>query len=108
MTETNSPGTQSNNPLETRTDEEVEASIETKIQSAIAAAVSDGSVDADQQIGVMIDADGSIRVGNVDTADDAQTQSQPDLVELPAMFCEDRESLTDSHNAKHLETHWGF
>lgn len=108
MTETNSPGTQSNNPIETRTDEEVEASIETKIQSAIAAAVSDGSVDADQQIGVMIDTDGSIRVGNVDTADDAQAPSQPDLVELPAMFCEDRESLTDSHYAKHLETHWGF
>ncbi len=108
MTEANSRDNLSSEPAGTRTDEEVEASIEAKIQSAIAAAVSDGSVDSKQQIGVMIDADGSIRVGNVDTADDTQTPSQPDHVELPAMFCEDRESLTDSHYAKHLETHWGF
>jgi hypothetical protein len=93
---------------DTRTDAEIEASINAKIREAIDAAVAAGDVDGDKKIGVLIGDDGTIQVGNVDEAPDTPTVSTPDEVELPAMFREDRESLTDSHYAKHLETHWGF
>lgn len=94
--------------LDTRTDADIQASINAKIREAIDAAVASGDVDGDKQIGVLIGGDGTIEVANVDETTDTPTASQPDVVELPAMFREDRESLTDSHYAKHLETHWGF
>lgn len=94
-----------------RSDAEIHAAIENKIQEAIASAVANGNVDETGKIGVVVGTDGSIQVINVDDADaedSTATPSTPDEIELPPMFREDRESLTDSHYAKHLETHWGF
>jgi len=93
-----------------RSDEDIEASIQTKIEAAVAAAAVNGTIDPDQPVGVVIGPDGSIEVRNVVSAGEATAEPGiPDHVEFPAMYADDsRESLTDSHYTEHLESHWGF
>ena len=93
-----------------RTNEELEASIQAKIDTAVAAAVANHDVDPDQQIGVVIGPDGSITVRNVPLGDtQAEEPGIPDPVIFPAMYTDDtRESLADSYSQDHLDSHWGF
>jgi hypothetical protein len=93
-----------------RTDEELEASIQAKIDAAVAAAVENREVDPEQQIGVVIGQDGSITVRNIPAGDAAANEPGiPDPVVFPAMYADDtRESLADSYYKDHLESHWGF
>lgn len=93
-----------------RTDDQIEASIQAKIDAAVEAAAANGQIDPEKQVGVFVGADGSIEVRNV-SPDEVPTEEPgiPDPVEFPAMYADEtRESLADSYYKDHLESHWGF
>lgn len=96
--------------ISTRTDGELDASIQTKIEAAVEAATTNGQVDPSEQISVFIGADGSIEVRNVSSGEmPEEAPGIPDPVDFPAAYLDEtRESLTDSHYKDHLEFHWGF
>lgn len=94
----------------TRTDAQIEASIQAKIDEAVEAAAANGQIDPSKQVGVFVGADGSIDVKNI-SPDELPTAEPgiPDPVEFPAMYVDEtRESLADSYYKDHLESHWGF
>lgn len=111
MNNENTPGTDGDLAEATpRTEAQIEASIQTKIDAAVEAAAASGQVDPEKQIGVFVGADGSIDVKNI-SPDEIPTQEPgiPDPVEFPAMYVDEtRESLADSYYKEHLESHWGF
>lgn len=93
-------------------DSDIVDKVTAAIESAITAAVNNGTIDNPEDAVVIMNPDGHITVLPKDEADTVQVDDDDEELppfELPAMYQTSGDSLADSdHYQDHLTSHWGF